>query len=98
MSIFSINCINQYYWYIKTLKAFFCIDFFSVFRHFLSYISSLLIYFIILLTFSKIFIYQSNNFSLFITKYIHLVLSKYSLYILISGKNMHKGLICLLSL
>ena len=30
VSIFSINRIKQYYWYLKTLKAFFCVEsFFS---------------------------------------------------------------------
>ena len=38
------------------------------------------------------FMYLSNYLSFFITKYIHLVLSKYLLYILISVKNMHKSL------
>ena len=37
-----INWINQYYWYIKTLKVFFCVEFFSAFRYYLSYTGSLL--------------------------------------------------------
>ena len=31
VSIFSTNCINQYYWHIKTLNAFFCGEFFFSF-------------------------------------------------------------------
>ena len=44
------------------------------------------------------FIRFFKNFSSFIKKDIHLVLSKSFLYALIFGKNMHKGLIILASL
>ena len=67
------------------MKAFFCVEsFFS----FVVYISSLLFCYYI----SQIVIYLPKKFSS-VVKYIHLVLSEYRLYILISGKNMHKGLI-----
>ena len=84
VSIFSVNWIKQYYWYIKTLKAFFCVE---SFFNFVLYISSLLFFYYI----SQIVIYLPKFFSSVI-KYIRLVLSEYYLYILISGKNMHKGL------
>ena len=76
----------------------FVLNLFTDFQYFLLYISSLLLFFIILLTFLQIVIIYQFFFSSFIIKYIHLVLSEYLLYILISGKNMHKGLISLLSL
>ena len=67
-------------------------NFFSAFRYFLLYTSSLLnLFFIIWLNFFQTFIYLSKKFSSFITRYIHLVFSKYLLYVLISGKNIHKG-------
>ena len=47
-------------------------------------------FFFILLTFSQTIIYLSKCFSYFIMKYIHLILFKYLLYLLISGKNMQK--------
>ena len=63
--IFSINWINQYYWYIKTLTAFFCPDFFLAFRYSLLCTSSLLNSFLLtLLTFSQISLYFSKNFLL----------------------------------
>ena len=94
VSIFSINWINQYYWCMKTLKAFICVGFFSAFRYFLLYTSLLFNTFLmILLTFSQISLYLPNTFYSFIKKYIHLVLSKPLLYILIFGQNMQKGLI-----
>ena len=66
------------------MKAFFCVEsFFS----FVVYSSLLFCYYI-----SQIVIYLPKKFSS-VVKYIHLVLSEYCLYIHISGKNMHKGLI-----
>ena len=47
-------------------------------------------------TIKNAFYYIANffrNLSSFIMKYIYLVLSKYILHILISGVNIHKGLI-----
>ena len=79
---FSINWINQYYCYVKTLKAFFWVNFFSAFRYFLLNISSLIF----------LFHYNANFFPNF--EYSHLVSSKYLLYIYsFFGKKMHKGLI-----
>ena len=79
------------------MKAFFYVETLFRFKYFLLYISLLLILFIILLSFSKTFIYLSKEISSFIIKYLHLVLSTYLLYIFISGKNMHKSLIPLSS-
>ena len=53
---------------------------------------------VILLTFSQIYLYLSKNVSSFIEKEIHLILSKYILYILILGRNNHKDLIFAASL
>ena len=58
----------------------------------------LTLFLIILLTLSQIVIYLSKSFLSFILKCIHFVLSEYLLYILISGKNIYKGLISLLFL
>ena len=74
------------------------LNLFSAFRSFLLYISPLINFFYYIAKFFQIVIYLSEVFSSFIIKYIHLLLSEYLLYILISGKNMHKGLIPLLSL
>ena len=84
--IFPINSTNKCYWYMKTLKALFCVESFSInftIKH----------YFFMFLIFSKIFNHLSKRFPSFIIKYIRLVLSEYLLYILIYAKNMHKGLI-----
>ena len=88
VSIFSMNWIKQYYRYIKL---------FSAFRYFLLDVSSKLVFFIILLTFFQIVIYSSKSFSSFIIKNLHLVLSEYISYTLISRKNMHKSLVSLIA-
>ena len=88
VSIFSMNWIKQYYRYLKL---------FSAFRYFLLYVSSKLVFFIILLTFFQIVIYSSKRYSSFIIKNIHLVLSEYISYILISRKNMPKSLVSLIA-
>ena len=74
------------------------LNIFSAFRYFLLHISSLLFSFCYIANFfpnCHIFI---KIFSSSVIKYIHLVLSEYLLYILISGKKIHKSLISLLSL
>ena len=97
VSIFSINWINQYYWCMKTLKAFICVVFFQLLDIFYCIqVYYLIIFLMILLTFSQISLYLPNTFCSFIKKYIHLVLSKPLLYILIFGQNMQKGLIFLI--
>ena len=94
--IFSINWIKQYYWHIKTFFS--AESFFSFWIFFVTYKFAIKVFFIVLLTFSQTVIYLSKKFSSFMIKYIHLLLSKYLLCVLISRKNMHKGLISLLSL
>ena len=41
--------------------------------------------------------YLSKKKKFFIIKYIHLVLPEYLLYILVSGKNVHKGLMYIIT-
>ena len=82
------------------MRAFY--DFFSAFRYFLLCAELLLNYFlIILLTFSQISFYFSKNSLSFKKRYkndMHSVSSKFLLYVVIFGKNIHKGLISLASL
>ena len=82
--IFSINWINQYYWYThitKNIERFLLSIFTPAFRYFLFYISSLLnILFFILLTFPKISLYLSKHFSLFIKKIHTIIFIKTSIY------------------
>ena len=64
-----------------------------MFKYLLLYKNALLnLLFMRLLAFSVVFTFFLKFFSSFIIKYIHLVLSRYLLYILTSGKNVHKGL------
>ena len=100
--IFYINWINQYHWYINTLRAFFCVNFFryKIFFQLLDifyYIWVHYHFFIILLTFSQISLFLFKTFSSFIKKDIYSVSSKSILYAFISKKNMHKGLIFIIS-
>ena len=99
VSIFSLNqtTLLVYKSIEKHYKSI-ALNLFSAFRSFLLYISPLINFFYYIAKFFQIVIYLSEVFSSFIIKYIHLLLSEYLLYILISGKNMHKGLIPLLSL
>ena len=75
------------------MKAFFSVESFFSFRYFLLYISLQLNFFYYIAKFCPNCHIFLNFILSFIMKYIHLVLSKYILYILISGKNMHKGLV-----
>ena len=75
------------------MKAFFSVESFFSFRYFLLYISLQLNFFYYIAKFCPNCYIFLNFILSFIMKYIHLVLSKYILYILISGKNMHKGLV-----
>ena len=76
---------------MKHWKLSFVLNFFSAFRYFLLYIISLINFLLLYcLLFPKFSCLSKKN-SSFIIKYMYLVLSKYFLYILFSGKNMHKG-------
>ena len=94
--IFSINWIKQYYWNIKTFFS--AESFFSFWTFFITYKFTIKICFYRIANFfpnCHIFV---KKFPSFMIKYIYLLLSKYLLCVLISRKNMHKGLISLLSL
>ena len=85
--IFSTNWINQYYWYIKTLKLYFCVGFvFSCYMFFIVYKFTIKFFYNIAVF--QISSYLSNTFSSFIIKYLSKIL-----YVLIFGKNVHKSLI-----
>ena len=66
---------------------------FSAFRYFLLCISSPLNFFYHIAKFFPNCHICIKNFFMFFHEYMHLILSEYLLYIPISGKNMHKGLI-----
>ena len=76
------------------LKASFCVYFFfSAFKHFVLYISSLFnLFWMILVIFTEISKYSIKTFYSFIKKLIHLFSSNFFLHILICGRNMRNGL------
>ena len=98
VSIFYINWIKKFYFYIKTLNAAFCDKSFFSLLIFFVICTFTISFFRYIVNIPQIAIYLSKSFSFFIIKHIHLVSSEYLLYILISGKNMHIGLISLLFL
>ena len=94
VSIFSINWIKQYYCHIKNIESFLlCWIFLQLLDIFIKYKFTISFFYYIANFFPNCHIFIKTFFI-----YYHEMHTEYLLYILISGKNIHTGLISLLSL